>query len=76
MTDQDTACGVPVPPLPEGWTALEVCVVVKALDEEGRVRLASRYSAGLNSWEALGMLITEGASLKDQLVRSFRGEEE
>lgn len=50
--------------------------MVKALDEEGRVRLASRYSEGVNSWEALGMLITEGASLKDQLVRSFRGEEE
>lgn len=42
---------------PAGWTPLEAVAVIKALDDEGRVRLFSRSTATLNSWESLGMLL-------------------
>lgn len=42
---------------PEGWTPLEAVAVIKALDEEGKVRLFSRSTASLNGWESLGMML-------------------
>ncbi len=48
--------GVEVCELPDGWTCLEVVVVAKALDDEGRVALAIRTSDTLNQWETVGML--------------------
>jgi hypothetical protein len=42
---------------PEGWTPLEAVAVIKALDEEGKVRLYSRNTPALNGWEAAGMLL-------------------
>lgn len=58
--------------LPEGWTLIEAAVVVKALDAEGIVRLASRFSEGLTTWESLGMLTAVRASLIDELNRDWR----
>lgn len=42
---------------PPGWTPLEAVAVIKALDDEGKVRLFSRSTATLNSWEEGGMLL-------------------
>lgn len=72
----DTAYGMHVPALPDGWTPLEAALVVKALDDHGIERLCSRYSTGLNSWEALGMLTCERDSLSHQLVTSFRSDDD
>jgi len=48
--------GVEVPELPAGYVPLEIVVLVRALNEEGRPALAVRYSEGITSWEAVGML--------------------
>jgi hypothetical protein len=43
--------------LPDGWIALETVTIIKALDEEGSVRLWHSATDGLNTWEAAGMCI-------------------
>ena len=57
--------------LPEGWTLLDAAVCVKAIDREGVVRLASRFSPGLTTWECLGMLTAVRAALIDELNRDW-----
>lgn len=67
MTEQ--VFGMPLVPLPEGVTALECILSIKALDEEGNVRLFERTSDGLTGWEALGMAHTLTDSLAANLIR-------
>lgn len=47
--------GIAFPPLPEGWTVLEVLVVTRCLNEDGEVAHAYRNSEDLTGMEALGM---------------------
>lgn len=63
--------GLTSDPLPDGWTPLSAVAIVKCLDRDGTVRLCSRYTDSLNTWEALGMLTAEQGSLNHQLTMSF-----
>lgn len=71
MSMPDKAFGIDVESLPEGWQPLEVVCIVKCFDGDGDVRLASRYSPGLNGWEALGMMDLEHAAQRSLLVERF-----
>ena len=66
--------GVEVPELPAGYVPLEVVVLVRALNEEGRPALAVRYSEGITSWEAVGMLRAAEATELRSLVDGFEEE--
>jgi hypothetical protein len=65
--------GMEIPALPDGVTALECVVTIKALDEEGDVSLYERKSRGLNSWEALGMVTTLADTLRNRLAGAEDG---
>jgi hypothetical protein len=43
-------------PLPEGWTPLEAIVIVKALDETGKMAMFNTATPALNVYEAAGMV--------------------
>jgi hypothetical protein len=47
--------GLDIANMPEGYTPLAALVVVKVLDEEGKVAYVPRASDSLSSVEALGM---------------------
>lgn len=66
--------GVEVPELPAGYVPLEIVVLVRALNEEGRPALAVRYSEGITSWEAVGMLRAAEATELRSLVDGFEEE--
>lgn len=63
--------GVTMAELPAGWTCLEAVVVVKALDDEGRVALAIRTTDTLNQWETVGMLRGAEATALGDLCAGF-----
>ena len=56
--------GIEIDDLPEGFTALEIVYSVKCLDEDGSVSLVNGASDGLNTWEALGMVISAADDLR------------
>lgn len=64
--------GLEAPDLPEGWMPLEACIVVKALDENGIVRLAMRYTPGLSVWEALGMIASTDVALRNDMIEHWK----
>ena len=49
-------------------------MLVRALNEEGRPALAVRYSEGITSWEAVGMLRAAEATELRSLVDGFEEE--
>lgn len=55
-------------PIPDGWTPLEEVVVVKCLDENGKVIMHHTATPDLNSFEAVGMLIWTERVLEEALV--------
>lgn len=61
--------GMEIVDLPDGVTALECVMSIKALDEDGNVRLFERSSEGLTGWEALGMAHTLMDSFSQGLTR-------
>lgn len=67
--------GMELPDLPEDVTALECIMSIKALDDEGNVRLFERQSPGLTTWEALGMAHTLMDSFAQGLTRTAEGDE-
>lgn len=58
--------GLEIEEMPEGWTPLEACVVLKCLDDEGEVALATRQTDALRVWDVVGML---EAALEVQRLR-------
>lgn len=68
--------GLEAPGLPDGWTPLEACAVVKALDENGIVRLALRYTQGVSTWEALGMVRAADITISEDLRSQWRSEDD
>lgn len=68
MSDIDVY-GVPMPDLPDGYTASEVLVLVKAhnFDNDNPTMFFELRSHGLSKQEALGMIVTAGDSLRDIL---------
>lgn len=65
------AFGLPLPDLPDDWRPAEVVVIVKAFDGDLRPRLAVRYSEGLSSWEAVGMLQVTVATELQEVIDCF-----
>lgn len=53
---------------PDGWTPLEAVAIIKALDTEGTVSVIAFASAGLNTWEAVGMTAHAKARLMQALL--------
>ena len=68
--------GMQLPDLPEGVTALECVMSIKALDENGEIRLFEQTSTGLTTWEALGMVTTLADSMRRRLLRSDDDDDE
>jgi hypothetical protein len=68
-----TVFGLEVGDLDDGVTPIEVVVSLKGLDENGRVILYERMSAGLSGWEAIGMLMTHSDGLRAALVNDDLG---
>lgn len=58
--------GLDVTDLGEGYTAIDALVIVKALDDEGRVLLCQRHTEGLRAWDLLGMLECTKADVQVQ----------
>ncbi len=71
-----TVYGLESEALPDGWTPLCAVSIVKALDTNGVVRLCSRYTDGLNAWEALGMLTAEQFSQSTIIAAAFTDDED
>lgn len=63
--------GLEVGDLPSGTVVCEVVVLVKMLDADGHIGLIERSSAGLTTWEALGMAITFADDMRAQLRGSW-----
>lgn len=59
---------IEVPPIPEGWTPLDVVCVIKCLDADGHTVLAVRRSSGITSWEGLGMAQALKLSLEGAII--------
>lgn len=60
--------GATIEDLPKKWQGLDVIVIAKALNEEGKVSFVIRYSEGLTTWEAIGLLrVSESVALRDVL---------
>lgn len=53
--------------IPEGWTPMEVIVIMKCMDNEGKVRIGYRTSKGWTTWESLGALRAFERSMNDDL---------
>lgn len=57
--------------LPKNWTPLEAVVMIKGLDEDGDVSVCHRFTLGLSSCEALGMIIPVADMLRSSLAAGF-----
>ena len=66
--------GMEFPEWPEGYTPLEGIVVVKAMDPDGVMTLITRYSVGVTTWEALGMVEACSGSLRQDLIENFHAD--
>lgn len=60
--------GMEIEELDEGCVALEVVMSIKAIEENGDVRIYERTSPGLSEWEALGMAITLADGMRQSLM--------
>ena len=58
---------IDIPPFPENWTPLEHVVISKMLDDQGELRIAHDATDGLNTWEAIGMVIACADKLRRRL---------
>jgi hypothetical protein len=63
--------GIQVHPLPEGWTPVDVFVLVKAIDETGLSTWSYRTSNPLNREELLGVLTVQRQILLNELAAEF-----
>lgn len=67
--------GVRIKDIPENWQGLEVVVLVKALNADGKVATIFRYSENLMGWEAIGLLrMAEAAAISDMLDDMYSSE--
>jgi hypothetical protein len=62
--------GLEIHPLDAGWTAIEALVLMKCLDEEGRVTWAYRTTHRLNREELLGALVVHTDVLRRELAHA------
>ena len=67
--------GMELTDLPDEYTALEAVMLIKALDEDGIVRLLVRYTPSLNVWEAVGMLTAAAHTELDAMSNGFENDE-
>jgi hypothetical protein len=53
--------------IPDGVTPLEAAVSIKCIDAAGHECLINATSEGLNTWEALGMLVSASDDMRARL---------
>lgn len=53
--------------IPDGFTPLEAAFSVKCLDNDGDVCLINSKSDALNTWEAIGMLVSAQDDMRARL---------
>jgi hypothetical protein len=63
--------GLEIHPLEAGWTAIEALVLMKCLDDEGRVTWAYRTTHRLNREELLGALVVHTDVLRRELANEW-----
>jgi hypothetical protein len=66
---------IEIHPLPEGWTPVDVFVLVKAIDETGLSTWSYRTSNPLNREELLGVLTVQRKILLNELAAEFYEDE-
>lgn len=62
--------------LPEGSMVVDVLVVAKILDAEGRVCLVQMSTPELRTWEAAGMALTLTDRLRSAMQASFEADDD
>lgn len=62
--------------VPDEFQILEAVVSMKCIDHQGNVCLYSRKSESLNTWEAIGMLVSAQDDLRAMLQSACYEEEE
>lgn len=65
-----------VPPLLDGWTALDGIVLVKCLNAEGRPSWAFRETEGLNEEEIIGALTVQLDLMRERTKALYYGDDE
>jgi hypothetical protein len=58
-------------PLAPAWTPLQVFVVIKSLDEDGRAAWSYRTSEQMNLEELLGVLTVQVELVRDRIVEEW-----
>ncbi len=71
----DVLKGLEIHPLEPGWTAIEALVLMKCLDDEGRVTWAFRTTHRLNREELLGALVVHTDVLRRELADEWLDDE-
>ena len=67
--------GMRLHPLPDGWTPVDALVLMKCLDETGRVTWLYRTTAVPNREELLGALMVHTDLLRKELVAEWDDED-
>jgi hypothetical protein len=65
-----------VPPLLDGWTALDGIVLVKCLNAEGRSAWAFRETEGLNEEEIIGALTVQLDLMRERTKALYYSDED
>ena len=65
--------GINIPKPDEGWLYLDAVVLIKCMDDTGKIRFKEMKSDGLSHMEALGMAISYSDSTRKMLERRGSG---
>jgi hypothetical protein len=60
--------------VPEGYTAIDFTIQIKALDPSGQLVAMNAITPNLSTWEALGMLTAHANDVGDRMRRVFQDE--
>lgn len=62
--------GIPVPDLPDGALAVDIVLLCKWVDTDGKVKYSEMKSSSLHQIEALGMVTTAADTLRAMCMNS------
>lgn len=65
--------GIQIPDPDPGWLYLDAVVLIKCMDDNGRLRYKEIKSSSLSEVEALGMAVTYTDTLRSQIMRRASG---
>lgn len=67
--------GISIPDPEPGWLYLDAVVLIKCIDDDGKIRYRETRSHGLTAVEALGMAETYSDTLRNVLMRKATGDD-